>query len=175
MARLLAVIVVVCVVPLVSACGSGRGAPEPPGIPLGETRPPQDLALAVTVIGRGKGELASLEPAWFVIEPDGVLRAATGEGVGPGVYPPRTRRLTEAQVREVYAMVVRSGLDGGVGGRTYRPGLLPQEGHWILIEVAAHERRQIALYEPGASAGARELAAHLGRLARLGTPGGPGQ
>jgi len=70
---------------------------------------------------------------------------------------------------------VRSGLDRGIGGRAYRPGMLPQEGHWILVEVAAHERRQIALYEPGVSAGARELAAHLGRLARLGTPGGPGQ
>lgn len=175
MARLLAVIVVVCVVPLVSACGGGRAAPEPPGIPLGETRPPPDLALAVTVIGREGGEPASLEPARFVIEPDGVLRAATGEGVGPGVYPPRTRQLTDTQVREVYAMLVRSGLDRGVGGRAYRPGMPTGGGQWILIEVAAHERRQIALYEPGASAGARELAAHLGRLARLGTPGGPGQ
>lgn len=170
MARILTSIASVCVLTLVSACASGPAAPEQTGIPLGETRPPRDLALAVTVLGSAAVDPQSTQPARFVIEPDGFLRAATGSGVGPGVYPPLTRRLNDAQIAEVYAMLVRSGLDRGVGGKTYRPGLLPVEGRWILVEVTAHERREIALYDPARSEAARDVARHLARLARLDAP-----
>ena len=163
-------IAVVSVVSLVSACAPRPAATEPTGIPLGETRPPRDLALAVTVLGSAADDPLAPQPARFVIEPDGLLRAATGSGVGPGVYPPRTRRLIDAQIAEIYTMLVRSGLDRGVGGMAYRPGLLPGEGRWILVEVTAHERREIALYDPARSEAARDIALHLARLARLDAP-----
>lgn len=152
---------------LVSACRSGPALPAGGAIPTGDTRPPRDLALAVTVMGVGGVRGAVLESARFMLEPDGVLRAATGEGVRPGVYPPRTRRLTQTQVNDLYARLVRTGLDRGVGGRPARRGTAPETGAWILIEVTAHERRQSTLYLPDQSEDALALIAQLRRLARM--------
>lgn len=152
---------------LAPSCRSGPVSHSPGPIPTGDTRPPQDLALAVTVMGEEGVRGVVLESSRFVIEPDGVLRAATGEGVRPGVYPPRTRRLTTAQVNDLYAQVVRSGLDRGVGGQPARRGTAPETGAWVLIEVTAHERRQSTLYLPEESEQAVEFVRSLRRLARM--------
>lgn len=108
-----------------------------------------------------------LEPARFVIEPDGVLRAATGAGVGPTVYPPRTRRLTDPQVREVYNIVTRQGLDRGIGGKPFRLGDAQPEGAWIVVEVTAHEHRRSTIYLPEDERRVIDLVRHLRRIARL--------
>lgn len=108
-----------------------------------------------------------LEPARFVIEPDGVLRAATGAGVGPTVYPPRTRRLTDAQVNEVYSVVTRQGLDRGVGGKPFRLGDAQPAGAWIIVEVTAHEHRRSTIYRPDDERLIVDLVRHLRKLARL--------
>lgn len=70
-------------------------------------RPPADLTIAVTVIA---AEGSMPEPARFVIEPGGQLRAATGAGSAPDTLPPRTRLLTDAQVTQLYGIIAREGL-----------------------------------------------------------------
>lgn len=167
MTRRLTISSLLCLALLLSACRSGQAAPIGGAIPTGDTRPPQDLALAVTVMGDEGVRGVLLESARFVIEPDGVLRAATGEGVRPGVYPPRTRRLTETQLGDLYAQIVRTGLDRGIGGRPARRGLAPDTGTWILIDVTAHERRESTLYLPGESEAALALLQKLRTLARM--------
>ncbi|MEO0630026.1 MAG: hypothetical protein AAFY46_04770 [Planctomycetota bacterium] len=70
-------------------------------------RPPEDLTIAVTVIAP---EGSSPEPARFVIEPGGQLRAAVGAGSTPETFPPKTRLLTDAQVSQLYGILAREGL-----------------------------------------------------------------
>lgn len=167
MTRLLALIALICTITHVGACRSGPTAPAGGAIPIGETRPPADFALAVTVMGEEGTTGWVLEPARFVIEPDGVLRAATGAGVGPTVYPPRTRRLTDLQVREIHNIVTRQGLDRGLGGKAFRLGDVQPIGAWVLIEVTAHEQRRSTIYRPADERRVIELVRHLRRLARL--------
>ncbi len=82
-------------------------APRPSGTLTGSPRPPADLTIAVTVIA---DEGSTPGPARFVIEPGGQLRAATGGGATPDTLPPRTRRLSDAQVTQLYGVIVREGL-----------------------------------------------------------------
>ena len=167
MTRLLTLIAIACTFTLVSACRSGPEEPAGGAIPTGETRPPADFALAVTVLGEEGTTGWVLEPARFVVEPDGVLRAATGAGVGPTVYPSRTRRLTEPQINELYAMVVRAGLDRGLGGEPYRLGDIQPAGAWIVVEVTAHEHRRSTFYVPDEDRDVVDLVRQLRRLSRL--------
>ncbi len=167
MTRLLTLIAVLFAFSFVPACRSSSGPPSGRAIPSGETRPPEDFALAVTVMGEEGTTNWLLQPARFVVEPDGVLRAATGAGVGPSVYPPRTRRLTQAQMNDLYAVVVRSGLDRGLGGEPYRLGETQPAGAWIVVEVTAHEQRRNTIYLPSAGREVVELVRQLRRLSRL--------
>ncbi|MFI4894320.1 MAG: hypothetical protein ACIAQ0_12945 [Phycisphaerales bacterium JB058] len=167
MTRLLTPIALVCTLLLVSACRSGPATGPAGVIPTGDPRPPADFALAVTVMGEEGTTGWVLEPARFVIEPDAVLRAATGAGVGPTVYPPRTRRLTDVQINDLYSIITREGLDRGVGGSPFRMGDTQPAGAWILIEVTAHEHRRSTLYLPQDERRVIELVRHLRRLARL--------
>ena len=167
MTRLLTLIALVCTIPLVSACGSTPHTEPRGAIPTGDPRPPADFALAVTVMGEEVTTGWVLEPARFVIEPDGVLRAATGAGVGPSVYPPRTRRLTDAQVSDVYSVVTRQGLDRGIGGKPFRLGDAQPAGAWIVVEVTAHEHRRSTIYRPEDERRVIDLVRHLRKLARL--------
>ncbi len=45
----------------------------------------------------------------FLVEPDRTLRAATGDGVHAGLYPPRTAVLTRGQMHELYALLGEPG------------------------------------------------------------------
>ena len=87
---------------LVIGCGS-----RPTADVRFSPRPPEDLTIAVTVIAP---EGSSPEPARFVIEPGGQLRAAVGAGSAPETLPPMTRLLTDAQVTQLYGVIAREGL-----------------------------------------------------------------
>ena len=78
----------------------------------------------------------------FVIQPDGVLRAARGAGVSLDILPPRTRELTQAQLSHIYNLAVREGLDRGIGGSAHTPGRAPaveEDGALLIVEFTAHD------------------------------------
>ncbi len=106
--------VVVCV----GLCGCSSAPPqkeEPEPVVLPE-RAPEDFTLAVTVMGPAAtpeeidAEPRAERPARYIVEPDGVLRAAVGPGATPRVYPGQTRQLTADQVERVWRLVVNTGL-----------------------------------------------------------------
>ncbi len=131
-------------------------APRPAADDRFAPRPPEDLTIAITVIGP---EGSSPEPARFVIEPGGLLRAAVGAGSAPEMLPPRTRRLTDAQVGQVYGMIARQGL----ALPTDSPGASEPR---IEVTVTAGDRRSTGRH-PHADADARALVDRCRRLARL--------
>lgn len=96
-----------------SSAPAARTEPEPAPLP---DQPPADFVLSVTILGPA-GTAAEvdatprpLRPARYLVEPDGVLRAAIGPGATPRVYPGETRRLTDAQVRRLWRLTAVSGL-----------------------------------------------------------------
>src|SRR5207302_1379451 len=46
----------------------------------------------------------------YIVEADGVLRAALGSGSGPTTFPAQTRTLTHRQVRDLWRMIGDAGL-----------------------------------------------------------------
>lgn len=81
---------------------------------------PPDFALGVTITepaGSAARDAAAsapppraMRPARYIVEPDGVLRAAMGPGAAPTTYPPRTRQLSRRQVDQVWRLVRDSDL-----------------------------------------------------------------
>lgn len=108
------------------------------------------------VVGPG-GEL---EPARFVIEPGGQLRASTGAGATRDTLPPRTRLLSDTQVTDLYGLIVRRGLALPGEGT-------PGAGTPIAVSVVAHDERSTAIHDSASSSDARALVERLRRLARL--------
>jgi hypothetical protein len=144
-------------------------AAEKPTIPVSDIRTPSDFAIAATLFVDTKGP-ADLEPIRFVIQPDGVLRAARGAGVSLEILPPRTRDLTQNQLSQIYNLAVREGLDRGIGGSDYAPGQPPAiaEGKGVLvIEFTAHDTRKVSQFDFTDHAGAQSLVATLRQLARI--------
>jgi len=66
----------------------------------------------------------------YLVELDRTLRAATGDGVHAGLYPPRTAKLTRGQMRELYELAGEPG--GGHHERVVRD---PAEHERALIEA----------------------------------------
>lgn len=100
---------------LVGCASAPPPLPEPEPVLLPE-RAPADFALGITVMppAREQAPLHELpvpeRPGRYLVEPDGVLRAAIGPGATPRVYPRQTRRLNEAQVQRLWRLTVETGL-----------------------------------------------------------------
>ncbi len=161
---------VLLVLTLLPGC-SGTPAHDParPAIPSGENRTPSDFALAATLF-TGENAPGDLEPIRFVIQPDGVLRAARGAGVSMDVLPPRTRNLNQSQLSMVYTQAVRKGLDRGIGGLPYTPGQQPtvaEDAGILIVEFTAHDTRKVSAYDLAEHDGARSLVTTLRQLARI--------
>lgn len=101
-----------------AACGCSSAPPvkrvaEPVELP---ERAPADFTLGVTVLSPAvtaeeiDAAARAERPARYIVEPDGVLRAAIGAGASPRVYPGETRRLTAEQVERVWRLVAASGI-----------------------------------------------------------------
>ncbi|MEM9661348.1 MAG: hypothetical protein AAF937_03460 [Planctomycetota bacterium] len=145
-----ATILLACVA-LVIGCGS-----RPTADARFSPRPPEDLTIAVTVVAP---EGSSPEPARFVIEPGGQLRAASGAGSRPETLPPMTRLLTDAQVTQLYGIIAREGL------------ALPTDAPSadeprIEVTVIAGDRRRTGRHEL-TDADARVVVDRCRQLARL--------
>jgi hypothetical protein len=84
-------------------------------VDLPEHAPP-DFTLGVTVLSPAAtaeeidAAARAERPGRYIVEPDGVLRAAIGAAATPRVYPGQTRRLTAGQVERLWRLVAASGL-----------------------------------------------------------------
>lgn len=130
-------------------------------------RPPADLAVSVTVAA---GPDATLSPAKFVIEPGGQLRASTGLGATRDHFPTRTRMLSDAQVTQIYADIVRGGLDLPARGLDLPPDtrISREPGRSLVsISVTVDNTRRISVLDADEDENVRKLVARLRSLARL--------
>ena len=87
----------------------GRVMLDPPPRTNDPNRAPADFSLGVTVFQpRERGPLP--EPTRFVLEADGILRAAMGEGASGQTFPLRTRRLSRDEVDQLFRLSRDAGL-----------------------------------------------------------------
>ena len=115
---------------------------------------PADFTLAATVLSRGSVEAKklprSLRPGRYIVEADGVLRAATGPGATTTTFPGRTRQLTAEQFDSLWRDVRESGLlDPGNPARVDGPeavGRVPERTTALLY--AAYEGKRVTLRVP---------------------------
>ncbi len=101
----------------VVALGGGCRSNTPPPAPVVAAPPderPDDFVLAATVFSpkgmEGKKLPRSLRAARYIVEADGVLRAAQGPGADVTTFPGQTRRLTAREFDALWRMVRESGL-----------------------------------------------------------------
>lgn len=116
---------------------------------------PDDFVLGVTVYDRpsatpvsstrGEDLPRALKPGRYIVEADGVLRASLGNAAKADVFPPMTRRLSEAQVDRLWQLTNATGVFGEEPvGEPVGPvaGYLPPSGRiTALIEAFAAGRR----------------------------------
>ncbi len=139
-----------------NGCTSTRSSHPPP------PQPPPDFSLSLTLVGETSPG-SPLEPAWYVVEPDGHLRAALGSRQPTSAIPPIVRRLNDAQYTEVWKATVPTGaLEAPTGGVQIAEGTLPQRG--AGVSVSASGQRRTRVYEGSAEQFA-DLAVLLRRLA----------
>jgi len=99
-----------------SSTPAARPEPEPVVLP---DLAPADFALGITVLSPAADPVRidatprPQRPARYIIEPDGVLRAAIGPGATPRVYPGRTRQLDTAQMQRLWRLASNTGLLDG--------------------------------------------------------------
>jgi hypothetical protein len=139
------------------------GTPRPADLP-------DDFAVSVSFSGTPDGPCA---PAWFLVEPDGSLRAAQGERRATSPLPPAVRVLRRGEVREVWTLTSRLGVLGGAPpGEPAGDDLLPPPGVSVaVVSVAAEGRRRtVRVIDPQANG---EFSALAGRLRALAWFEGP--
>ena len=128
------------------------GACRAPGAREAPEARPADFALGLTVYtpdapARRPGQRA----ARYAVQPDGLLRTATGPGATVRVHPPLARRLTAAQRDELWDAVRAAGFDRVPPAlrvsspETFEP---PSGRRVYLVEVTAGgQRRAVAMPE----------------------------
>lgn len=152
------VAVALAVLPALAALVGCRAGPA--SVPA-DSRPP-DFALGLTVFPTDAQTATGHRSAGerYLVEPDGVLRAAFGGGVSPRMHPPRVRRLSLAEYDELYRLALDSGLlapDPGGGARggtppgpdTFRPAPLAPVALLYTAAEGVRRTRAFDLGEPG--------------------------
>lgn len=138
---------------------------------------PADFTLAATVFSpvtdaaQAEALARPLRPARYIIEADGVLRAAVGPGASTETYPPQTRRLNEAQLDGLWRLVTDGGvLEEGSVARVGNPDTyVPPRGRTVALIAVSHGGRRETVAAPLDRAGADAAAAArlVDRLAAL--------
>ncbi|MCB9845545.1 MAG: hypothetical protein H6811_06135 [Phycisphaeraceae bacterium] len=132
-----------CLVSLGAACSSapqaGEMAPGDFSISVTVTSPEQDAAIIERLPRH-------VRPARYVLEPDWVLRVGVGPGARPEYFPPRLRRLDQAEVDRIWKLIQASGIL-----RESHPGDIPGEetfrpfsGEPVAVIEVRHDARRDA-------------------------------
>lgn len=148
-----------------SACASSP-EPAPPA------QRPQEFVLSATVYapagqGTARPERA-LRPGRYIVEADGVLRAALGPGATTTTYPHQTRQLTPDQLDALWRTLVASGLltDPDATPVPNPDIYTPPEGRTTAVVYAAWRgRREAVAVSLDRHRGAITLIDHLAELA----------
>jgi hypothetical protein len=118
------ILIMLCILCLLSACGSSNKKLALEGNPPPEHRP-DDLAIAATVFSPRTplpdvNLPRSIRPARYIIEADGVLRAS--QGTEAVTFPSRVRQLSPRQADQLWEILLDSGLlDEGNPNRVSDP------------------------------------------------------
>ncbi len=152
-----AVLSLVAVVVVLSGCDAPPVLTQPPA------DPPGSFGVAVSVLpGASLG--GDVEPARYILEPDGSLRAATG--VADAREFPRIVRRLDADARtRVYRLTLATGAHHPPPARRVNaPDLYRPETPTTVVTVGWGEGRSAASFDPD-DPDARALADELARLA----------
>lgn len=150
---------------------------------LAESTPPPDFWLAIAVL-RAPADAASraaayqklpveVRPSRYIMEADGILRAATGSGASLETFPDQTRQLTPEEVRSLWETLRTSALvrDDHPARRGVGPTVssIGDRTVYVVSFAAGGWRRVLAmdaLPEPGEGAeDARRLVERAAELA----------
>jgi hypothetical protein len=153
---IIVMLVVVGAVSGLGGCAGTRARPDAQHLP-------DDFSLSVSVL---PGDVRAA--AWYIVEPDGTLRAALGAARENSARPGAVRVLTRAQVREVWELACAAGLAGeGTGKGKLVRGAPGMPGGAATVEVAAAGRRRTVIAPAASDAGGDRFAALEGRLRDL--------
>lgn len=158
-------------------------AASPPEADATSTAPgvayPVDFSLSVTVMTRGRetdnsgrdlsfGRDLADRPGRYIVEPDGLLRAATGAGATTRVYPPRTKYLTDRQMADLWRKLdwMKSDLSLGDPGEDYTART---DASTAIIHIAANGRKTTRVVNLEEDEWAKSLVRTLGEHAWLST------
>lgn len=161
---------------LTGACASN---PTPQPASVRGVDYPQDFALSVTVITPGRetdangrdlsfGRDLADRPGRYIVEPDGLLRAATGAGATTRVYPPRTKYLTDRQMADLWNRLewIRPDLQIGDPGEDTP---IRTSHTTAIIHLAANGRRTTKVVNLEEDTWGKSLVRTLGEHAWLST------
>ncbi|MBX3317712.1 MAG: hypothetical protein KF902_12720 [Phycisphaeraceae bacterium] len=161
---------------LLAGCASQT---KPTHVPVRGTDYPTDFALSVTVMTPGRetdergrdltfGKDLAERPARYIVEPDGLLRAAVGAGATTRVYPPRTKYLTDLQMADLWRRLswVRPELQIGDPGEDT---VIRMSSTSAIIHISADGRRTTRVVNLEEDEWAKSLVRTLGEHAWLST------
>lgn len=150
----------------------GSASAEPAGYPA-------DFSLSVTVMTPGQetdakgrdltfGKDLADRPGRYIVEPDGLLRAATGAGATTRVYPPRTKYLTDRQMADLWKKLewMRPDLQIGDPGEDTP---IRTDHSTAIIHLTAHGRRTTRVVNLEEDDWGKSLVRTLGEHAWLST------
>lgn len=137
--------------------------------------PPSDAMLSVTVMPqrpRFQRTEREFAPARYVVEADGVLRAAVGEGVTVETYPGRTRDLTPDEWANLWQVALSTGVMDPTDPRTVsgEMSLTPDPLRRATVWVRGSGRSAGMVVDPSRDEPSAALITLLEQLAWIRTP-----
>jgi hypothetical protein len=140
---------------------------------------PADFSLSVTVMTPGRetddtgrdlsfGRDLADRPGRYIVEPDGLLRAATGAGATTRLYPPRTKYLTDRQMSDLWRKLEWMRPDLQIGDPGEDAPIRPDHST-AIIHIAANGRKTTRVANLEEDEWAKSLVRTLGEHAWLST------
>lgn len=163
---------------LAGGCATTRGGEGATRAAAG-TDYPSDFTLSVTVMTPDQesgandrdltfGKDLAERPGRYIVEPDGLLRAAVGAGATTQVYPPRTKYLTDRQMADLWRRLewIRPDLQIGDPGEDTS---IRASHPTAIIHVSANGRRTTKVVNLEEDEWGKSLVRTLGEHAWLST------
>lgn len=135
--------------------------------PVGTGHMPPDFSLSLCLFGGGTGDL---EPAWFVVGPDWVLRAAIGEPTPTTPLPGSVRTISRQQAAHLWDLTFATGVlnEDNPAGSAVGDNWVPKAGSApaAVIYAAGNDLRRTRVIEnPAPDSAVAALAHELRELA----------